>query len=249
MTALETLKNCTVKNNIVYLPPTQLDRKVYTEVKKSLELIGGEWKSGKIQGFVFKSDPSDLLEQIASGEKRNLKKEFQFFATPSEIADYLVELAEIDENAGQMILEPSAGQGAIIHAINRKFPTLNVDYFELMDINRTFLEKIPTAQHIGNNFLSVEWIEGSALFDRIIANPPFSKNQDIDHVYKMYESLNTGGRLVSIMSTHWKQSSNKKETIFRGWLENIDASIYPIQKGAFKESGTMIESCIVVIDK
>jgi hypothetical protein len=243
MTALETLKNCTVKNNIVYFPPTQLDRKVYTEVKKSLELIGGEWKSGKIQGFVFKSDPTDLLEQIASGEKRNLKKEFQFFATPSEIAEYMVDnyLFFTEKHS---ILEPSAGQGAIVNAINKQYPNKVVQCYELMDVNRSILTKIPTVELIGEDFLL-----NTQTFDRIIANPPFSKNQDIDHVYKMYESLNTGGRLVSIMSTHWRQSSNKKETIFRGWLENIDASIYPIQKGAFKESGTMIESCIVVIDK
>jgi hypothetical protein len=65
------------------------------EVKNKLELIGGKWKGGKVGGFVFQEDPTDMLEQIANGENRKLKKEFQFFATPDELADKLVELADI----------------------------------------------------------------------------------------------------------------------------------------------------------
>jgi type I restriction-modification system DNA methylase subunit len=249
MNKTEILQKCTVDGNIVRLPEGQLDRKLYQEVAKALELIGGKWVGRKTMGFVFPNDPTELLEQIANGESRNLKKEFQFFATPDDVADRMVELAEIDENAGQWILEPSAGQGSIINAINRKYPDLNVDYFELMDVNRTFLEKIPTARHLGDDFLAVDWKSGPTLFDRIIANPPFSKNQDIDHIRKMYECLNDGGRIVTIASTHWQISNNKKETEFRNWLEEINAEIHEIPKGTFKESGTMVSSVLIVIDK
>ena len=86
----EVLQNCTVEGTTVKLPNVQLDRKLYQEVAKALELIGGKWKGGKVFGFVFATDPTDLLDQIANGEKRNLKKEFQFFATPEKLADELV---------------------------------------------------------------------------------------------------------------------------------------------------------------
>jgi hypothetical protein len=59
-------------------------------------LIGGKWKGGKVFGFVFATDPTELLDQIANGEKRNLKKEFQFFATPEKLADELVYLADLE---------------------------------------------------------------------------------------------------------------------------------------------------------
>ena len=78
----QVLQNCTVEGTVVKLPNVQLDRKLYQEVAKALELIGGKWKGGKVFGFVFATDPTDLLHQIANGEKGNLKKEFQFFATP-----------------------------------------------------------------------------------------------------------------------------------------------------------------------
>ena len=38
----QVLQNCTIEGNIVKLPNIQLDRKLYQEVAKSLELIGGK---------------------------------------------------------------------------------------------------------------------------------------------------------------------------------------------------------------
>ena len=76
MDKLEILNQCTVNGNYVKLPDVQLDRKLYLEVAKALELIGGKWKGGKIAAFEFKADPTDLLESIKNGDKRNLKKEF-----------------------------------------------------------------------------------------------------------------------------------------------------------------------------
>src|SRR5690606_16798614 len=130
---------CKVDRNMVFLPPNRLSKELYAGVKKKLELIGGKWKGGKVQGFVFNEDPTDLLAEVAGGAQRNIKKEFQFFATPDSIADQLVRLANIAK--GQTILEPSAGQGAIIHAIQRAVDT-NVYCCELMPLNQTFLNKI-----------------------------------------------------------------------------------------------------------
>ena len=244
MNTEEILKECTVDGNLVRLPEGQLDRKVYMQVAKKLELIGGKWKGGKVQAFVFPEDPTELLEQIQNGENRNLKKEFQFFETPDELADMLVELAEIKPE--HYVLEPEAGRGVIIRAILRKHPGTMVNYYELMDINRTFLDKIPEAHYMGDDFLKHDT---DLKFERIIANPPFSKNQDIDHVMKMWDCLKPGGRIVSVTSKHWEHSNNKKETAFREFLDEHNASIIDIEEGAFKSSGTMVGGKIIVIDK
>lgn len=242
----EILKQCTVEGNNIKLPSIQLDRKQYLEVKNALELIGGKWKGGKVQAFVFDEDPSEYLFQLQNGEKRNLKKEFQFFATPDSLADHLVELADIE--LGQNILEPSAGQGAIINAAQRAIYTINIHYCELMPLNRQFLEKNLDTEFIGEDFLELD-DKYDNYFHRIIANPPFAKNQDIEHVYKMYDCLLDKGRLVSIMSNHWRHASTKVVTDFRDFIDRIDAEVHEIDAGAFKESGTNISACIVVIDK
>jgi len=83
-----------------------------------------------------------------------------------------------------------------------------------------------------------------------IANPPFAKNQDIDHIYNMWEVLKPGGKIVTIASKHWLLSSNKKETAFKAWLYDVvEADINTVEAGAFEESGTKIETVLIEINK
>jgi type I restriction-modification system DNA methylase subunit len=246
--ALQVLKQCKVDGLNVSLPEGQLERTVYTDVKKALELIGGKWKGGKTQAFVFQSDPTDMLAEIAAGENRNLKKEFQFFATPKELARRLVQLAEI--SGGDTILEPSAGQGAIIEAIQEELWSLDlktvVSCYELMPVNRVVLKKMEGIELLGEDFLDAK---ETKKYDIIIANPPFAKNQDIEHLYKMWAMLAPGGRVVCVMSNHWLNSSTKACCDFKAWISLLNAKMHDIEPGTFKESGTMVGAKIVVIDK
>jgi predicted RNA methylase len=239
MTTQEVLDQSTIEGNVVFLPDIVLDRKQYCEVAKSLELIGGKWNR-KAKGFVFPHDPSELLKRVNTGEKVNLKKEFQFFETPSDLADELVVMANVVME--HTILEPSAGRGAIIHAINRILPDKVVDCYELMDINHTFLSGVKTA-----NILGMDFLKSDGQYDRIIANPPFTKNQDITHIQAMYEHLNVGGRLVSLASRHWLISSNRKETQFRSWLQEKGATTVDVPENTFPD--TSIGTVIISIDK
>jgi hypothetical protein len=245
MTKEEVLKGCIVDGLVVKLPAQQLDRDLYLEVKKALQLIGGVWKGGKIFGFVFKQDPTEMLKQISDGERRDLKKEYQFFATPDALADRLVAMADIQSDSHT--LEPSAGQGAIINAIHRLYPKIVVHCYELMDINQSFLRKLQCTNLLGDDFIESPYDD--RYYDRIIANPPFSKNQDIDHIRKMYDCLIPGGILVSVASKHWKLSNNKKEKEFSAWLEELNAEIIELDSGEFKESGTMVGGYIIKIRK
>jgi hypothetical protein len=245
MTKEQVLQNCTVEGNVIKLPAEQLDRKLYQEVAKSLELIGGKWKGGKVFGFVFQTDPTDLLDQIANGEKRNLKKEFQFFATPEKLADELVYLADLKNH--DTICEPSCGQGAIIKAINKVCNAVP-DCYELMDVNRSILANSGLKYNlVGFDFLEV--VNKPKTYSKIIANPPFTKNQDIDHLREMYKILSKNGRLVCITSESWVNGSQKKQIDFKNWLYEVGAEISDIEKGTFKESGTMVGGKIVTINK
>jgi hypothetical protein len=243
MTAEKVLQECTVEGTVVKLPNVQLERNDYMKVKKALEGIGGKWKGGKVAGFVFKTDPTDLLAKVAGGEKVNLKKDFQFFATPEDLANTLVTYAGITDN--DTILEPSAGQGAIIKAINA-VTDIVPDCYELMEQNRKVLNESGLRfRLIGEDFLKNE----GKTYSKIIANPPFTKNQDIDHLKEMYKLLQKGGRLVCITSESWTFGQQKKQQIFREWLETIEAGVLEIPKGTFKSSGTTVGGRIIVIDK
>lgn len=238
------LSRCTVEGNTIKLPGEQLERADYMAVKKQLELIGGKWKGGKVQGFVFGFDPTDLLQQQANGEGRNLKKEYQFFGTPADLADRMVELADIQME--DEVCEPSAGQGAIVQAIHRATNEARTVWgFELMPINQTIVDKIVGFRRLGADFLT----ECITPFDKFIANPPFTKNQDIDHIRKMYECLNPGGRIVTIASRSWTFGNQSKQVLFRDWLDNCGASVEELPTGTFSESGTEVGAMLLVIDK
>lgn len=262
METLEVLQQCTVEGAVVKLPNIQLDRKDYEQEKKKLELIGGKWKGGKVAGFVFPTDPTALLEQIAGGENRNLKKEFQFFATPAALADRMVNIAGLKE--GDNVLEPSAGQGAIMEAVYRAFPrtmegpndkpSVSLEYCELMDVNRSVISQKLSANKNWTgrtSWLSDDFFDAKpyAPFDAVIANPPFTKNQDIDHIRKMFEVVKPGGRIVTIASPSWTFGSQKKQVEFREWLDEIGAEQEELPQGTFKESGTNIKAVLLVIDK
>lgn len=244
MEVQEVLQGCVINENIIKLPEVTLDRKEYLAVKKALEGIGGKWKGGKIAGFVFKEDPTELLARVTGGEKVNLKKEFQFFATPDVLADRLVRYAGVEES--DSILEPSAGQGAIVDAINRVVPNKKVDCYELMPTNQKILFTNSSVIFRGADFLESNTSER---YDKIIANPPFTKNQDIKHIREMYKRLSVGGKLVSIASEHYLHSSNSLETKFQEWLDAVEAIVSEVKRGEFKESGTMVGGVIICITK
>lgn len=237
----ESLSKCTYGGNTVWLPSEMLPN--YKDIRTALLNAGATYKKNS---FVFPNDAEPYINRLMGGDKVNIKKEFQFFGTSDDLADEVVFQAQIEPF--HKILEPSAGQAAIVNAIVRVFPSLWVDCCELMDINQDVLAKHSNVHFICEDFLKIpkQYI---GYYDRIIANPPFSKNQDIDHIYKMYECLKPGGRIVTIASKHWLQSTKKKETAFREWLDKLHADIEEVPAGAFKESGTNIATCIIIINK
>jgi len=241
MSDLEILRESKLEDLVLKLPDINLDRKEYLSFKKMIEKIGGKWKGGKIQGFIFKTSPNDKIKQLLNGNTIDLKKDFQYFPTPKEIADKLVSISELKE--GLSILEPSAGQGSIINSIHDKVNSI-IDCYELMDENLLELNKLNNIRLVGKNFL-----ECNSFYDRIIANPPFTKNQDIDHVLKMYDSLNENGILVSIMSSSWYFGNQKKQKEFKNFLDSKNAIIEVLPEGTFKSSGTNVVTTLVKIKK
>lgn len=240
----EILKHCTLENNIIKLPQVQFNKKSYAEAKKWIEEAGGSWQGGKIQGFTFPFNAERVFSILHEGKRCNLQQEFQFFATPPEVADWLVMLAG-GVHKDEKILEPSAGTGAIIDAIHRSCNDVIVDCFELMPENKELLSMKKNIQILGDDFTMYDL----GLYDKIIANPPFSKNQDIKHVKRMYGHLKEGGTVAAIMSCHWKVASEKECVEFRQWLSDVHAKVCDIEEGAFKQSGTVIKTTTVVINK
>ncbi len=240
----DVLKHCTFNDNILRLPDVQLNPKSYAEVKKWITEAGGKWNGGKIQGFTFDFDATRVAGILMSGKRCNLKQEFQFFSTPPALAEWLVSLSDV--KPGYAVLEPSAGTGAIIKAIHKTCPEVVVDAFELMPENRQTLEKM-----INVSLVDEDFTQGvPRLYDRIFANPPFARNQDIRHARMMYDALDpNGGEMCVITSRHWVNAQEKECEQFRNWLHEVNAETHEIPNGVFDESGTSVATMAIVIKR
>jgi hypothetical protein len=80
------LSECTLEDNIMRLPQVQFNKKRYLEVKNRILEAGGKW-NGQLNGFTFDFDVKRVFELLKSGKRCNLQQEFQYFATPDNIAD------------------------------------------------------------------------------------------------------------------------------------------------------------------
>ena len=80
-------------------------------------------------------------------------------------------------------------------------------------------------------------------------NPPFENLQDVDHVRYAFDFLRGGGKLVSIMAESAFFRSDKKSVAFRKWFESLDGYSEKLSANSFKESGTGVNTRIVMIRK
>lgn len=245
---LDILGECRTEGNTLFLPDRQLERSTYQAVNKVLESIGGKWNR-KAKGHVFADgDPAELLDNvILAGEITDLKKQYQFFPTPRPIAEKMCEMAELDSTC--IVLEPSCGKGDLADVIYEA----GVKELVGLELNREMEKPLtgkPYATLTGIDFL--EFVKDPGIktpWTRIVMNPPFSRQQDIDHILTAYGILRPGGILVSVVSESPFFRSNKKSVDFRAFLDEHEAVIVPLEEGAFKESGTMARTRLVKIVK
>jgi DNA polymerase III sliding clamp (beta) subunit (PCNA family) len=193
------------------------------------------------QGEKPKEDKATKLRRDLVGSKIP-----GFFPTPPDLVQTMLDKADIQP--GMSVLEPEAGDGQIADAVKQQHPDAPL---AVIEYNQSLREILQASGHtlVGQDFLEHK----GPMVDRIVMNPPFEDNQDIDHVRHAYDLLNPGGRLVAIMSEGAFFRAGKKEAEFRGWLDavggrsekNPEASF--TDKSMIRTTGTNTRT--VVIDK
>lgn len=241
---MNVLARCETGGNVLYLPPGQLDRKLYTEVNKVIEALGGKWNRSS-KGHVFDGNAADMLESVLlTGEYHRTKQDFGQFDTPPEVVARLIELAELEP--GMDVLEPSAGLGNIVRGIVGAGGVAHA--FEIDPKRHAALEAsgLMTFPVASGDFLT---FEAAPTFDAVVMNPPFAGQADIDHVTHALKFVKPGGRLVAVMSAAVMYRDNAKTRAFRELIEQqVSGTWEELDAGAFKASGTMVRACIVAVD-
>lgn len=250
------LERSVVTGKRLDLPPGQLDRKLYIKVADALSLMGGSW-SKKDRAHLFEDDAEQVVaDAIATGAVLDFKKEFQFFETPEMVARELARRADL--KPGQRVLEPSAGTGNLVKAV---FDVAPVDLVAV-EINPAIgkrcsgreinlgVSPLPAGRRETRcaDFMEMT-TELLGTFDRIVANPPFSRQQDILHVTHMLSFLRPGGRLVSVMSPAWTYRQDRRSSIFRSLVEEAEGEWMLLPEGSFTASGTSVDTGILELGR
>src|SRR5215831_2823905 len=210
----------------------QLPRDQYDQLKKIVEALGGkrdrrakiDTEQTEITGaHVFKGDARGIvLDAVgkAINEAKGVpgkvagivdtKKTFGQFFTPRAVAEIVFDLAEIDE--GMRILEPSAGNGALLQPIFEQFG----DLVEIVAVEKDpkLVKELEDSEAVSAFDVALdsyccdflEEFEDEEGYDRIVMNPPFDHGLDIEHVLHAVNFLNPKGKLVAVVANGTRQN-------------------------------------------
>ncbi len=167
-----------------------------------------------------------------------------FFPTPTDLIKQMLEMVNIEE--GDTIFEPSAGLGHIADEIKEQYPD---NELEVGEYNSSLSEALTEKGHkvVCDDFLACD----STKYDVIIMNPPFEKDQDIEHVLHAYEILNPGGRIVAIMANNKNSTRGELKQKFQDFLTETNAYVVDNPSNSFRSAfrPTGVNTITVSIEK
>ena len=233
----DVLARSTITATSVTLPPEQLERKLYLEVNKALEGAGGKW-SRKARAHVFERDPREALGlAVETGQATNVRSVLQAYYTPPALARRVAELSGV--KAGDRVLEPSVGEGALAVAVlERVDPDATIIAY---DVDAVALRK--AADRIGRrvqgSFTCLDFLEvdPDPIYDVVVMNPPFTKDADVRHVTHAWGFVKPGGTLVAITWPKWHLSpSTAAQRAFADLVRSVGGEVEDVPAGTFEHT-------------
>jgi predicted RNA methylase len=188
------------------------------------------------------------VDDPLSRPKTSLAKNYGFYPTPDQAAETVIEKAMLrHRNEGERltVLEPSAGTGNLAKRAAANGAVVDcVEYQpELADqLTRSRLYRLVTC----GDFLQRK---PAPLYDRVIMNPPFDRERDIDHVMHALEFLKPDGILTAIMSAGTEFRETRKSVAFRALMEKMNARWIDLPASSFASVGTYVNTVVLRVFK
>ncbi|MBX5238658.1 DUF4942 domain-containing protein [Rhizobium sp. NLR22b] len=180
--------------------------------------------------------------------KREMAKNFGFFPTPDSLADRTVDLASLYSRDGVLkVLEPSAGTGQLSR--RAVMAGAVVDCIECQPHRANELKAAGIySRVICADFLALN-PRTTDLYDRIIMNPPFDRERDIDHVMHALKFIKSDGLLVAIMSAHTEFAESRKAIAFREHISKLNGVFSDNPMNSFASVGTNVNTITLKVWK
>jgi hypothetical protein len=197
---------------------------------------------GEYYGEVIPAERSYEDDGGLHEPKREIAKNFGFFPTPDALAERTIECASLYQHkdaAPLRILEPSAGTGQLARRAHEKGHT--VDCVEIQAELAINLRQRGMGRTYPGDFLDLK-PQTTGLYDRVIMNPPFDRERDIDHVMHALKFLKPDGLLVAIMSAHTEFAESRKAVAFREHIAKLNGKFSDNPSGSFSSVGTNVNT-------
>lgn len=227
-------------------------------------------KVNKLLGEYYNAPiPEDREPDIFTGlndPKTTLAKHYGFFPTPDAAADTLVDKVPLYVEKGKpplTILEPSAGTGQLAKLCAKPRSGIDGDWNSRTEYTyrhhvdcvefQAPLARDLKAQRIYRKIFNVDFLtlkpETTGLYDRVVMNPPFDRERDIDHVMHALKFLKPDGFLAAIMSAGTEFRETRKSKAFRELMQKMKARWADLPPGSFSSVGTNCNTLILTVYK
>jgi predicted RNA methylase len=229
------------------------------DLVEKVNRILADWY-GEVVGDA-RTPEEDPLEK----RKTTLARHFGFFPTPKAAAEELLSKVSLYRKADApplRILEPSAGTGALAYPLaapredterRHREPDIRRTYRNLVDcieIQQQHAEALERSGRFNRvvcgDFLAMPVIPQ---YDRVVMNPPFDLERDVDHVTQALKWLKPDGELHAIMAAGVIFRSTKKATAFRALIERMNGEFRDLPAGSFASQGTNVNTVILRVRK
>lgn len=182
--------------------------------------------------------------------KTTLAKNYGFFPTPDTAAEMVIDAVALGRRGDEpmlSVLEPSAGTGSLARRCVAKGAV--VDCVELhIDRAADLMGSRLYRRVVRADFLTLK-PDPARLYDRVVMNPPFDRERDIDHVIHALNFLKPGGQLVAIMSAGTEFRETRKSVAFRAMIEKMKGKFRDLPPGSFASVGTYCNTIILNVWK
>lgn len=255
--ALEALRGAVADHRSIRCPIIT-DRKVYAQVDRALSRLagGGRWDR-KERAHVYDQDPRPGLETLTGTAVipppcPTRDKELSYWATPPALAAELI--AGLGLEQGSFVLEPSAGDGALVRAVHKAYHDVLVTAVEPDQARRTVLRMCGTEWWLHlwkgtfEDYAAVASSDG-ARFDAVVMNPPFTlpgrRYAWAEHLTLAWDLLAPGGQLRAIVPASLEFGRQRPIAAARALIGAAGGTFRPSPAGAFNTSGTNVHTLIV----
>lgn len=256
--AADVLGRSAATDTRVHLPVGQLERKTYVEVNRFLERLGGRWDRRE-RAHVFTRDPRPAMEEalgagVLPPPAPNADKELSYWVTPPAVA-HLAVAPLVHLRPGAEVLEPSAGDGALVRAIRGIRPDVAVTAVEpdpgrVARLVRGFGgdELVST---FGGTFEDYA-VNRSPRFGAVVMNPPFTlpgrRYAWAEHLMLAWGLLAPGGVLQAIVPASLEFGRQRVIAAARRLVEE-HGGWSTLPDDAFRVSGTGVRTLLVSVTR